>query len=224
MASTIQAERAFWRKAIEAVWVVIASAFVVLFVSVNTWDDRFNQPWQETDAFFKSIGRKGVDQAYERTAPEFRAAIGPDAFACLAAANRLDQVKSTGWNDRRFSGSAADMGGVLNLKGGERRPAVVRMVRTGWMWKVAGLELPGSAPIGPPAPGIDHRPLRVANTSLGIGPPIAEAAPSAVSPSTSYPQAVAPYAPAASNTRPAVRGPDVDAAAGVVIAHPPVLP
>lgn len=112
----------------------VVLAFVLFFAGVM-W--LTNGPAAAATAFFQSCVTDGLDSAYEKASPGFRAAVTRTQFAEFAAAYQLSSFKSASWRDRHIEAGESVVKGTLSMSGDVVRPLTVALVKSGdGTWRV----------------------------------------------------------------------------------------
>ena len=109
------------------------------------------------DAFFEQVGAGRLDQAYQATAEEFRAATTPGDFEAFMKGSALAEFKSASWSSRSINNNTGKLEGTITTKDGGQIPVEMDLVKESGAWKVlalrkaqAGVSVKDAAPAVPP--------------------------------------------------------------------------
>ena len=99
-------------------------------------------------SFFRTLATDGPHAAYVSASPGYQAGTSEAALASYASRLHLSDFASASWSSRSINGSIGTLGGTVTLKSGTTLPFEMTLVKQGDVWKVTGMIMDGSMPVG----------------------------------------------------------------------------
>ena len=103
------------------------------------------------DALFSLVAQGRVDEAYQSTAAEFRAATSAEDFASFLESTALAGYQSASWTSRSVKNNTGELEGTITTKDGGQIPVTIDLVKEGGDWKILALRKAGAGLITPTA-------------------------------------------------------------------------
>ncbi len=88
------------------------------------------------DAFFSKIAAGNIQEAYESTAQEFKAATSQDEFAAFLSQSALADYQKGHWGERSIENNRGKLKGTARTRAGGEIPITLEFVKENGVWKI----------------------------------------------------------------------------------------
>ncbi len=114
--------------------------FVALIIGVAFWAT--SAPADEAQTFVNLISADQLEDAYDRTANQFKEVVSKDQFEeFVAQYTVLTSPSTTSFNYRSVENNLATMQGTITAQDGTVSPITVQLVQENDTWKVLNIDL-----------------------------------------------------------------------------------
>jgi hypothetical protein len=134
-------------KAAKITLIVIGSLFLGFVLLIGTCVGGIvmltRGPVDAADKLVQLCGAHKLHDAYQLTAPQFRAKVDEAAFIAEIKAIGLDRATASSWTSRNIENSSGRVAGTVHLVDGKDAPLVVESAKEDGRWLIVGVHPPG---------------------------------------------------------------------------------